>query len=228
MERLGNLARPSGETGAGVFVTNFEGPMADCVWRMVHLLDAPRAIPVLYPSFMRELCDWLLAGLRGGEIARIVLATGHDRRGLTAIQTLRARSAEPVCIEELARVARRSPSAFHRQSKTLTALDAAAIPEAAALAGSAQPAARARGDRRGGRLSDRLRESLAIQPGICPPVRRTARAQRGSTSHATLGGARVAGPPQGTLNSSDGCRPTSTSFNPRPREGATWASVLAT
>ena len=122
MEGLGDLARPGGEVGGGVFVTDFDGPMADCVLRMVRLLDTPGAIPALYPSLMRELCYWLLAGPRGGDIARIVLANGQDRRVVTAIQTLRARFAEPVRIEELARIAGMSPSAFHRQFKALTSL----------------------------------------------------------------------------------------------------------
>ena len=122
LEGLGELARPSGEVGGGVFVTDFEGPMADCVLRMVRLLDTPRAIPALSPSLMRELCYWLLAGPRGGDIARIVLANGHDRRVLAAIHTLRARFAEPVRMEELARIAGMSPSAFHRQFKALTSL----------------------------------------------------------------------------------------------------------
>ena len=122
MEGLGELARPSGEVGGGVFVTDFDGPAADCVLRTVRLLDTPRAIPVLHPSLMREMCYWLLAGPRGGDIARIVLANGHDRRVLTAIHALRARFAEPVRIEELAGIARMSPSAFHRQFKALTSM----------------------------------------------------------------------------------------------------------
>ena len=119
---LGELSPPGGEVGAGVFVTDFEGPMAECVLRMVHLLSTPGAIPALYPAAMRELCYWLLAGPRGGDIARIALAHGHDRQVLTAIQSLRERFAETVRIEELARIARMSPSAFHRQFKMFTSV----------------------------------------------------------------------------------------------------------
>ena len=106
----------------GVFVTDFDGPMADGVRRAMRLLETPRAIPMLYPAIMREWCYWLLTGPRGGDIARIVLANGHDRRVITAIQALRARFAEPVRVEELARIARMSPSAFHRQFKALTSM----------------------------------------------------------------------------------------------------------
>ena len=122
LEGLEPLSQPQGELRGGVFVTDFAGPLEDCVLRLVRLLDTPEAIPALYPFIMRELCYWLLAGPRGGEIARIVLAKGHDRRVITAIQTLRARFAETIRVEELARIARMSPSAFHLQFKALTAM----------------------------------------------------------------------------------------------------------
>ena len=122
LEGLGDLPQPSGEAGGGVFVTDFGGPMADCVLRLLRLLDTPKAIAVLWPSIMRELCYWLLAGPRGGDIARIALANGHDRRVLAAIQFLRARFTEPVRVEDLAGIAGMSPSAFHRQFKALTAM----------------------------------------------------------------------------------------------------------
>ncbi len=122
MEGVGELAAPSGEIGAGVLVTDFAGPIAECVLRMVRLLNTPKAIATVYPSLMRELCYWLLAGPRGGDIAWVALGNGHDRRVLTAIQSLRERFAQPVRIDELARIARMSPSAFHRQFKALTSM----------------------------------------------------------------------------------------------------------
>ena len=123
LEGVGDaLPRPVGSAGAGgVFVADFDGPMQDCVLRMVHLLATPRAVAALYPALMRELCYRLLAGPRGGDIARVVLANGHDRRLLDAIHTLRARFTEALRVEELARIARMSPSAFHRGFKALTA-----------------------------------------------------------------------------------------------------------
>ena len=189
-ESLGELARPTGEVGGGVFVTDFDGPMADCVSRMVGLLDTPRAIPVVYPSLMRELCYWLLAGPRGGDIARIVLANGHDQRVLAAIHTLRARFAEPVRIEELARIAQMSPFGVPPPIQGADFHDAAAIPEAAALAQSAQSPDCRRGDGRDGRLPDRLRESFAVQPRIRSHVRRAAPARRGAVARSVPAGVR--------------------------------------
>ena len=105
-----------------VVVTDFDGPLADCVLRMVQLLDTPEAIPVLYPGVMREMCYRLLTGPHGGQVATMALAHGHEHRVLEAIHALRARFAEPVRIAELAEVARMSSSAFHRQFKQITSM----------------------------------------------------------------------------------------------------------
>ncbi|GJG86322.1 AraC family transcriptional regulator [Gemmatimonadetes bacterium T265] len=107
---------------AGVVVVNVEKPLADGVLRLVRLLDTPAAIPTLRPLIMRELCYWLLTGPHGGVVARMALATTHAVPVLRAVHVLRDRFAEPVRVEELARVARLSPSAFHRQFRAVTAL----------------------------------------------------------------------------------------------------------
>jgi AraC-like DNA-binding protein len=122
MEGLDAPPKSSGDIIGGVFVTDFDGPMTECALRMVRLLSTPKAIPMLYPSIMRELCYWLLNGLHGGDVARIVLANGHARRVISAIHALREHFTEPVRIEELAETARMSPSTFHRRFKALTSM----------------------------------------------------------------------------------------------------------
>ncbi len=106
----------------GVFVTEFDGPLADCVRRLVCLLDTPRAIALLRPAIMREICYWLLTSPQGGAVARMTLGHGHAPRVLGAVHALRARYAEPVRLEALAAIARLSPSAFHRQFKAVTSM----------------------------------------------------------------------------------------------------------
>jgi len=112
----------SGEPGRGVFVTDFQGPLADCALRLVRLLDTPRAIATLYPVIMREICYWLLTGPHGGDVARMTLANSPSRRVIDAMHGLRSRFRETVRVEELAAIAQMSPSAFHRQFKALTSL----------------------------------------------------------------------------------------------------------
>ena len=121
MESL-DLPRVRSERGRGVLVTNFDGPLADCALRMVRLLDTPQAIPVLYPAIMREICYWLLSGPQGREVMKMTMANSHTRCVLSAIHSLRDRFSEPIRIEELASVAHLSPSAFHRQFKSITSM----------------------------------------------------------------------------------------------------------
>ena len=120
--RLDDFTLAGGAVKRGVLVTNFDGPLADCALRLVRLLDAPQAIPILYPAIMREICYWLLSGPESGEVIQMALAGSHARCVLSAIHCLRERFSEPVRIEELASVAHLSPSAFHRQFKSITSM----------------------------------------------------------------------------------------------------------
>ncbi len=121
-EGLDAPPRMRGEPGRGVFVTDFQGPLADCALRLVRLLDTPKAIPTLQPIIMRGICYWLLTGPHGGDVARISLVDSPSQRVINAMHSLRNRFKETVRIEELAAIALMSPSAFHRQFKALTSL----------------------------------------------------------------------------------------------------------
>ncbi len=114
--------KASGEPGRGVFVADFQGPLADCALRLVRLLDTPAAVPILYPGIMREICYWLLTGPHGGDIARLALRNSPSQRVIDAMHSLRGRFRETVRVEDLAGVAHMSASAFHRQFKALTSL----------------------------------------------------------------------------------------------------------
>jgi AraC-like DNA-binding protein len=114
--------QPAGKRGRGVLVTDFDGPLADCALRLVRLFDTPAAISVLYPSLMREICYWLLAGPQAGEVAHLALAGSPARPLIAALQVIGEGFRRTLRVEELARIARLSPSAFHRHFRTLTGL----------------------------------------------------------------------------------------------------------
>jgi AraC-like DNA-binding protein len=122
MDSLKPLPILAGNVTQGVSLTGFDGPLSDCVLRLMRLLDTPPAIPVLYPAIMREICYWLLTGSHAGEIIRMTAAKNHTRPVLSAIHYLRDRFAERVSIEELASIAQMSSSAFHRQFKLITSM----------------------------------------------------------------------------------------------------------
>ncbi len=122
MDTLDVLPERTGGVERSVFVTDFHGPLADCVLRLLRLLDTPRAIPILSPAIMREMCYWLLSGPHGAEIVSMTVGKTHAKHVLGAIHALRNRFAEPIRMEELASIAQMSPSAFHRHFKAITSM----------------------------------------------------------------------------------------------------------
>ena len=120
IEELESAPILSASSGKGLLIIDFEGPLSDCALRMMRLLDTPKAIPVLAPAIMREICFWLLTGPNGAEIYQVVMATGLTKRVVDAVYALRDRYAEPIRIEELAKLANMSASAFHQRFKVLT------------------------------------------------------------------------------------------------------------
>ena len=121
LEEVDVPSAPDDAVRAGVFRVEFEGALADCARRMVSLLDTPRAIPTLAPAIMREIGYWLLTGPHGGEVCRMARLNGPTRAIVDALRILRERFAEPLRVEELARAANMSPSAFHLRFRALTA-----------------------------------------------------------------------------------------------------------
>jgi AraC-like DNA-binding protein len=105
-----------------VFVEDLREPLADCLVRLIRLLSMPNAIPILYPSIMREICFWLLTGPHADEVRRFALPNGQTQRITRAIQILREQYSRPLRIEELAVAAGMSASSFHQHFRALTAM----------------------------------------------------------------------------------------------------------
>jgi AraC-like DNA-binding protein len=122
MEELDNPPQPNEDVGPGIFVDTMVPPLADCMLRLIRMLETPRAIPVLYPAIMREICFWLLTGAHGDEVCKLALPNSHTRRIADAIHLLRDNFSRPVRVEELAAAARMSPSSFHQHFKALTSM----------------------------------------------------------------------------------------------------------
>lgn len=122
LEQLG----PSSVTDAGpgpcVFVGQVDEPLAECVLRLVRMADTPKAVPILYPSVMREICYWLLSGPHGGGIRKLALPETQTERVAKAIYFLRDNFTRTLRVEQLAETARMSPSSFHQHFKALTSM----------------------------------------------------------------------------------------------------------
>ena len=105
--------------GCSALVVDIDGPLVDCLLRMLRLLDKPEAISTLYPLLLREISYWLLAGPHGAAIAKVALAN-QTLNLVRVLHLLRDRFAETLRMEDLAKAAGMSPSAFHKQFKKLT------------------------------------------------------------------------------------------------------------
>lgn len=102
--------------------TGEAGPdLLDAVTRLVRLLDHPADAPVLAPLIEREILWRLLSGPHGRMIRQIGLPDSNLTHVNRAIQWIRDNYAEPLRVENLARLAGMSTSAFHRHFRTITA-----------------------------------------------------------------------------------------------------------
>jgi AraC-like DNA-binding protein len=107
---------------APVRVVPTETEVADAALRLMHLLERPESVPLLQAQRVRELHYWLLAGRHGAAIRRLGWPNGHVQRVARAVAVLRANFAQPLPVEQLASVAKMSPSSFHQHFRNVTSL----------------------------------------------------------------------------------------------------------
>lgn len=96
--------------------------LLDAATRMLRLLDHPRDIPVLAPMIEREMLWLVMSDEQGSTVRQLGLADSSLSRVRHVVRWMRDRYAEPMRVEELAALARMSPSAFHRAFHAVTAM----------------------------------------------------------------------------------------------------------
>ncbi|MFC0038225.1 AraC family transcriptional regulator N-terminal domain-containing protein [Actinomadura rayongensis] len=96
--------------------------LLDAVARLLRLLDRPGDAPVLAPLVEREILWRLLTGPHGAMVRAIGLADSGLSHVGRAVRWIHDHYAEPMRVEDLARLAGMSPSAFHRHFRAVTAL----------------------------------------------------------------------------------------------------------
>lgn len=111
--RSGYSAMATGEAGV---------ELLDAVARMLRLLDRPADARVLAPMLEREIIWRLLTGQQADTVRPIGLADSDVSLVNRAIGWIRDNYAEPMRVEDLARLSGMSPSAFHRHFRSVTAL----------------------------------------------------------------------------------------------------------
>lgn len=122
VERMDERPAPPATSTPCAFVAQIDEPLAECIQRLVRLADNPKAVPILYPSVMHDICYWLLSGPHGAEICKLSLPASNTERVAKAIYLLREKIAQPMRIEQLAEAVNMSPSSFHQHFKALTSM----------------------------------------------------------------------------------------------------------
>ncbi|MFX3673643.1 MAG: AraC family transcriptional regulator N-terminal domain-containing protein [Paenisporosarcina sp.] len=110
-------------SGRGLLVSQTRPSLLDAVLRLVRLLDTERDIPVLAPLVIREILYRILQDEQGGvSIRQFAVSGSHAERIAKVISLINRDFAKPLRIDELARVARMSPSSLHVHFKEVTAM----------------------------------------------------------------------------------------------------------
>jgi len=114
---------PRGAPGTPAIATAVAEPdLLDAAARMLRLLDHPADAPVLAPMIEKEMLWRALTGAQGDTVRQIGLADSDLSHVGRAIAWIRDNYAEPMRIDDLARLSGMSASAFHRHFRSVTAM----------------------------------------------------------------------------------------------------------
>jgi len=112
-----------GTSGLPAIATSVaDDDLLDAAARMLRLLDHPADAPVLAPLVEQEILWRLLTGPHGSTTRQIGVADSDLSHVSRAIHWIRDNYAEPMRIDDLARLSSMSTSAFHRHFRAVTAL----------------------------------------------------------------------------------------------------------
>lgn len=106
----------------GLWVSNADAMLIECVLRLVKLLETPQDIPILAPMMIRELYYRLLVGEQSKAVRQIATSGSSMQRIALAIQRIKAEFTHPMRIEDLARQVKMSTSSFHQHFKQVTSM----------------------------------------------------------------------------------------------------------
>jgi AraC-like DNA-binding protein len=106
----------------GLAVSDLTDDLLDPVVRLLRLVDQPADAPILAASIEREILWRLLNGRQGAMIRQIGLADSHLAQIGRAIRWIRIHYADPLRIDELARISGMSLTSFHRHFRAVTAM----------------------------------------------------------------------------------------------------------
>ncbi|SNY37257.1 AraC family transcriptional regulator [Paractinoplanes atraurantiacus] len=120
-EVLPHAPAESTGTPSGLVVSDTPPELLDAVVRLLRLIERPRDIPVLAPLIKKEILWRLVTGEQGAAVRQLGLADSSLTHIARAVQWIRDHYAHAFQVDELARLAGMSASAFHRHFQAVTA-----------------------------------------------------------------------------------------------------------
>ncbi|MCS7475373.1 AraC family transcriptional regulator N-terminal domain-containing protein [Umezawaea endophytica] len=118
----GDLPPAGGGTPSGLAVSAASDGLVDAVVRLLRLLDEPRDITVLAPLVKREILWRLITGEQGAAVRQLGLADSGLSHVARAVRWIRDHFAQQFRVDEVARLAGMSASAFYRNFQAVTAM----------------------------------------------------------------------------------------------------------
>ncbi len=117
-----DLPPSGGGVPSGVAVNDASEDLVDAVVRLLRLLDRPRDRTVLAPLIEREILWRVMTDEQGAVIRQLGLADSNLSHIARAVNWIRDHHAEPFRVEDVARLAGMSTSAFYRNFQAVTAM----------------------------------------------------------------------------------------------------------
>ncbi|MBM2617962.1 AraC family transcriptional regulator [Actinoplanes sp. LDG1-06] len=117
----GSLPPVTGAPSA-IAVSDAPAELVDAAVRMLRLLETPRDIPVMAPLIRREILWRLVTGEQGATVRQLGLADSSLAHVARSVRWIRDHYRESFRVEDVARLAGMSVSAFHRNFQSVTAM----------------------------------------------------------------------------------------------------------
>lgn len=117
-----DLADGGADTPPALAVSKASDELVDAVVRLVRLLDTPRDIKMLAPLIKREILWRLVTGDQRAVVRQFGLPDSNLSHVARAVLWIREHYTESFLVEDLARLASMSVSAFHRNFQAVTSM----------------------------------------------------------------------------------------------------------
>jgi AraC-like DNA-binding protein len=113
---------PKATEARGLYVASAGSGIVDAATRLLQLMADPDDAALLGPLVVDEILLRLLRSPVGGRVAQIGYADSAVQRIALAVSEIRARFAEPLKVQALARMVHMSLSSFHEHFKAVTSM----------------------------------------------------------------------------------------------------------